>query len=182
MLKILDLGTGTAACCWRCSASCRRRRRPGNRYPARRHGCRPRPMPEALGLGRPGALQDRRLGSGDRRAIRRHSVQSALYAGGGDRRIGARGRPLRSLAGALRAGSDGLDSYRRTRPQLPGLLAGEGRAFIELGFGQAAAATRLFETGGLEAVDCRSDLAGIPRCLVLEPAKKSWKSPCDRLG
>ena len=72
---------------------------------------------------------------------------------------------------ALSGGSDGLDSYRALALQLPDLLAGEGRAFIELGFGQAAAAG-LFETGGLQAVDCRSDLAGIPRCLVLGQQKR----------
>ena len=73
---------------------------------------------------------------------------------------------------ALSGGSDGLDSYRALALQLPDLLAGEGRAFIELGFGQAEAAARLFETGGLQAVDCQSDLAGIPRCLVLGQQKR----------
>ena len=73
---------------------------------------------------------------------------------------------------ALSGGSDGLNSYRALALQLPDLLAGEGRAFIELGFGQATAAAGLFETGGLQAVDCRSDLAGIPRCLVLGQQKR----------
>ena len=73
---------------------------------------------------------------------------------------------------ALSGGSDGLDSYRALAVQLPDLLAGDGRAFIELGFGQATAAAGLFETGGLQAVDCRSDLAGIPRCLVLGQQKR----------
>ncbi|HEY8012363.1 MAG TPA: peptide chain release factor N(5)-glutamine methyltransferase [Dongiaceae bacterium] len=73
---------------------------------------------------------------------------------------------------ALSGGSDGLDSYRALALQLPDLLAGEGRAFIELGFGQATAAAGLFETGGLQTVDCRSDLAGIPRCLVFGQQKR----------
>jgi len=73
---------------------------------------------------------------------------------------------------ALSGGSDGLDSYRALALRLPDLLAEEGRAFIELGFGQVAAATRLFEAGGLQAVDCRSDLAGIPRCLILGQQKR----------
>jgi release factor glutamine methyltransferase len=73
---------------------------------------------------------------------------------------------------ALSGGSDGLDSYRVLAVQLPDLLAAEGRAFIELGFGQEAAATSLFEAGGLQVVDCRSDLAGIPRCLVLGQQKR----------
>ena len=73
---------------------------------------------------------------------------------------------------ALSGGNDGLDSYRALALQLPDLLAEEGRAFIELGFGQVAAATRLFEAGGLQAVDCRSDLAGIPRCLILGQQKR----------
>jgi len=73
---------------------------------------------------------------------------------------------------ALSGGSDGLDSYRALAVQLPGLLAGDGRAFIELGFGQAAAVAGLFEAAGLQAEDCRSDLAGIPRCLVLGQQKR----------
>src|SRR3546814_6472636 len=40
-------------------------------------------------------------------------------------------------AGALFAGVDGLDDYRRLIPQLPALFAPEGRAFLEIGSAQA---------------------------------------------
>ena len=73
---------------------------------------------------------------------------------------------------ALSGGNDGLDSYRALALQLPDLLAEDGRAFIELGFGQERAVSQLFEAGGLQVSDCRSDLAGIPRCLVLGQQKR----------
>jgi len=38
---------------------------------------------------------------------------------------------------------------------------------IELGSGQAASVGALFEAGGLRVLACRSDLADIPRCLLL---------------
>jgi len=72
---------------------------------------------------------------------------------------------------ALSGGADGLDSYRVLARQLPGILAPGGRAFIELGAGQAAAAGALFEAGGLAVLACRSDLEDIPRCLVLGQQK-----------
>jgi release factor glutamine methyltransferase len=68
---------------------------------------------------------------------------------------------------ALSGGVDGLECYRALARQLPGLLAAGGRAFIELGLGQAAPAGALFEAGGLQVLACRSDFGDIPRCLVL---------------
>ena len=68
-------------------------------------------------------------------------------------------------AEALYAGGGGLDAYRRLAPALPDLLATGGLACIELGAGQAEAASRLFEEAGFR-VEIRADLAGIPRCLV----------------
>ena len=68
-------------------------------------------------------------------------------------------------AAALYAGADGLDAYRRLAPALAPLIAPGGVACIELGAGQAEAATRLFEAQGF-AVSTRRDLAGIHRCLV----------------
>ncbi|MBK5265340.1 MAG: peptide chain release factor N(5)-glutamine methyltransferase [Alphaproteobacteria bacterium] len=68
--------------------------------------------------------------------------------------------------GALFAGSDGLDDYRRIAPQLPGLLAKNGMAAIEIGFDQGRAASALFVAEKL-AVRCRPDLAGRDRCLLV---------------
>jgi release factor glutamine methyltransferase len=72
---------------------------------------------------------------------------------------------------ALCGGADGLDSYRVLARQLPGLLAPDGGAFVEIGLGQAAAARSLFEAGGLAVLASRSDLAEVPRCLVLGQQK-----------
>ena len=69
-------------------------------------------------------------------------------------------------AEALFAGIDGLDQYRRLAPQLPALLARGGAACLEIGAGQAPALRALFEAAGLR-VSSRADLAGVPRCLVL---------------
>jgi len=72
---------------------------------------------------------------------------------------------------ALCGGGDGLDGYRALAKVVPRLLESGGRAFVEFGAGQLGAASGLFEAGGLRAVACRPDMAGIPRCLVLAPQK-----------
>ncbi|MBX3560435.1 MAG: peptide chain release factor N(5)-glutamine methyltransferase [Sphingomonas sp.] len=69
-------------------------------------------------------------------------------------------------AGALYAGADGLDDYRRLAPRLPRLLAPGGIACVEIGAGQAAAAGTLFAEAGF-TISSRADLKGIARCLVL---------------
>jgi len=69
-------------------------------------------------------------------------------------------------AGALFAGTDGLDDYRRLAPQLAGLLRAGGLAAIEIGFDQAEAVTDLFAPTGLGPSLAR-DLGGRPRALLL---------------
>ena len=69
-------------------------------------------------------------------------------------------------AGALFAGADGVDDYRRLAPQLPRLLAPGGIACIEIGAGQADAVSALFAAQGF-TVASRKDLRGIVRCLIL---------------
>ncbi|SHK19756.1 release factor glutamine methyltransferase [Roseomonas rosea] len=71
---------------------------------------------------------------------------------------------------ALDGGPDGLDAYRALAACLPRLLTGAGRAVLELGQGQQPAVEGLMAGAGLRAVECRSDLGGIPRALVLRPA------------
>ena len=73
-------------------------------------------------------------------------------------------------ARALDGGVDGLDAYRALLAALPGLLAPEGVAVFELGFGQAEAVTALAEAAGLECVDMKNDLGGVARALVLRAA------------
>ncbi|MBK8631204.1 MAG: peptide chain release factor N(5)-glutamine methyltransferase [Sphingomonadales bacterium] len=68
--------------------------------------------------------------------------------------------------GALFAGPDGLDDYRRLAPQISRLLAPEGCACVEIGYTQAQAVRALLEAEGLD-VAVRRDLAGRDRCLLV---------------
>lgn len=72
-------------------------------------------------------------------------------------------------AGALFAGADGLDDYRRILPALHPLIAKDGIAVIEIGWRQREAVTALAEECGL-AVQCHRDLGGRDRALVCRPA------------
>ena len=67
---------------------------------------------------------------------------------------------------ALFAGAEGLDAYRVLGPQLPHLLGPGGLAAVEIGEGQAEAATALLARDGLEA-SLAHDLAGRPRAVLL---------------
>jgi release factor glutamine methyltransferase len=69
-------------------------------------------------------------------------------------------------AGALFAGPEGLDAYRRLVPQLPGLLAPGGVALVEIGSRQAPAVSALADASGLSS-HLHRDLAGRPRALEM---------------
>lgn len=69
-------------------------------------------------------------------------------------------------AGALFAGTEGLEAYRALIPQLPHLLASEGVAVLEIGYRQAPAVTALAQAAGF-AVELRRDLSGRDRALIL---------------
>jgi len=69
-------------------------------------------------------------------------------------------------AGALFAGADGLDDYRRLVPVLPALLAPGGVALVEIGASQAAAVCALGAAAGF-AARVHRDLAGRDRCIEL---------------
>jgi release factor glutamine methyltransferase len=68
---------------------------------------------------------------------------------------------------ALDGGPDGLDAYRAITERLPSLLTPAGRAFLELGQGEAAAVAELAIANGLNVLRTVPDLAGILRCVVL---------------
>ena len=68
-------------------------------------------------------------------------------------------------AGALFAGADGLDDYRRLAPVVGRLIAPGGAAMLEIGATQASRVTALLNIEGF-AVTCRADLGGRPRVLV----------------
>ena len=72
-------------------------------------------------------------------------------------------------AGALFAGVDGLDDYRRLVPQLPALLAPDGIALVEIGATQAGPVSALGRASGL-ATRLHHDLAARPRVLELKRA------------
>ena len=76
-------------------------------------------------------------------------------------------------ASALDGGADGLDSYRRIAPELSGLLSSIGRAFVEIGEGQANPVTAIFQDSGLAVEGTAADLARIYRCLTVAAEQQS---------
>jgi release factor glutamine methyltransferase len=64
---------------------------------------------------------------------------------------------------ALDGGPDGLDAYRALAPEIARLLAPDGRFFLEVGAGQAAAVTAIAGAAGLVDLATHRDLAGIER-------------------
>lgn len=68
--------------------------------------------------------------------------------------------------GALFAGPDGLDDYRRIIPDLPRLLAPDGVAILEIGATQHISVRTLAEAAGFK-VACHQDLGGRDRALLL---------------
>jgi release factor glutamine methyltransferase len=74
-------------------------------------------------------------------------------------------------AGALFAGSEGLDAYRVLIPQLPGLLIEGGVAVVEIGHTQAEPVGAIARATGL-AVTLHRDLAARPRALEMR-----WSDP-----
>jgi len=66
--------------------------------------------------------------------------------------------------GALFAGADGLDIYRRLIPEAARVLRPGGLLAMEFGFGQAEAMRALL--AGWATVEIHNDLAGIPRVAV----------------
>jgi release factor glutamine methyltransferase len=70
-------------------------------------------------------------------------------------------------AQALFGGADGLADYRHLLPQIARSLAADGMALLEIGPTQAAAVEELATKQGLGCT-VRADLAGRPRCCVLQ--------------
>lgn len=71
--------------------------------------------------------------------------------------------------GALFAGTDGLDDYRRIIPDLSRLMAPGGAAVLEIGHTQRISVSELAEAAGF-AVTCKQDLGGRDRALLLTRA------------
>lgn len=71
-------------------------------------------------------------------------------------------------ARALDGGMDGLDAYRLLMEALPLLLAHDGIAIFEIGIGQDSSMPSLACRSGLEIVDIRADLGGVPRAVLMQ--------------
>lgn len=69
---------------------------------------------------------------------------------------------------ALSGGSDGFDAYRQLAPILAPRLKQDGKVFVEVGAGQSGRIKSVFAASGLSTIAQITDLAGIPRCLILE--------------
>jgi release factor glutamine methyltransferase len=69
---------------------------------------------------------------------------------------------------ALDGGADGLDAYRALAGDIARLLAPGGKAFCEIGDGQADAVEGVLRGCGLEPASRLSDLAGRARCIVAQ--------------
>ena len=67
---------------------------------------------------------------------------------------------------ALSGGPDGLDAYRALVKTAPPLLSGNGALVFEIGAGQSNAVADLLRGVGLDIIDVRPDLSGIPRCVI----------------
>ena len=74
-------------------------------------------------------------------------------------------------AAALFSGPDGLDDYRVLIPQLPGLLAPEGTACVEIGASQDDAVIALAQGAGL-ATRLHRDLADRPRVVEMSASSQ----------
>lgn len=68
---------------------------------------------------------------------------------------------------ALDGGADGLDAYRALMAALPGIVAPDGLAVLEVGAGQADAVRGMGERAGFGAT-ARADLGGVDRAVVLQ--------------
>jgi release factor glutamine methyltransferase len=67
---------------------------------------------------------------------------------------------------ALDGGPDGVFAYPALGAAICGLLGPAGKAYIEIGTGQALQVVRVLGEAGLRVVAVRRDLAGVERCVV----------------
>ncbi|RPI29850.1 MAG: peptide chain release factor N(5)-glutamine methyltransferase [Acidobacteria bacterium] len=68
---------------------------------------------------------------------------------------------------AVFAGPTGLEIYEGILRGSAAVLHSSGRLVLEIGYSQLAGLTALAKQNGWTLLECRNDLAGIPRCAVL---------------
>lgn len=73
---------------------------------------------------------------------------------------------------ALDGGDDGLDAYKAIALDVERVIKPGGKAFVEIGVGQAEAVASLFESDRIDEIKMISDLSGQLRCLKLGYKKK----------
>jgi release factor glutamine methyltransferase len=89
------------------------------------------------------------------------AVSNPPYVAAGDPHLAALGfEPAAALVG----GADGLSALRRIIAGAPAHLLGGGWLLLEHGHDQAEAVAMLLAATGFEDIECRRDLAGLPRC------------------
>lgn len=69
---------------------------------------------------------------------------------------------------ALDGGRDGLDCYRAIARGVSRCLQPDGRLLLEIGVGQGDSVAAIFAAVGFACQARHNDLAGVPRCLVLQ--------------
>jgi release factor glutamine methyltransferase len=67
---------------------------------------------------------------------------------------------------ALDGGADGLSAYRSIAGECASYLTGAGKVAVEIGAGQQADVTAIFESHGLSCLEARKDLGGHVRGLI----------------
>ncbi len=85
-------------------------------------------------------------------------------------------------AAALRGGSDGLDTVRRLVTVAADRLRPGGWLVMEVGSGQSGNAAAIAQRAGLQVVDVRPDLQGIPRAVVMQPEGEAARRADDGGG
>jgi release factor glutamine methyltransferase len=70
---------------------------------------------------------------------------------------------------ALDGGADGLDAYRKIFSGAAHHLTNDGFVVVEIGFDQAAEVGKLANDCAFDVIDCRQDLSGNDRVLLLWP-------------
>lgn len=78
---------------------------------------------------------------------------------------------------ALEGGEDGLDCYRAIAPYITNLLADNGYAILEFGYGQETQLSTLLTEQYLQPVSYGADLAGITRCVVVSKLRNKESYP-----
>ena len=71
---------------------------------------------------------------------------------------------------ALSGGMDGLESYRKVASVLPGMMQENGLVILEIGINQTTDVSNILTGNGLQVIESKRDLSGLPRCIIAQRA------------